>query len=49
MKRLIIAAVAACTLPLAACTKDYDNSTVDKFDLSRYLGVWYEVARYNHS
>lgn len=49
MKRLIIAAVAACTLPLAACTKDYDNSTVDEFDLSRYLGVWYEVARYNHS
>ncbi len=49
MKRLIIMAVAACTLSLAACTKDYDNSTVDEFDLSRYLGVWYEVARYNHS
>ena len=34
---------------MAACSKDFDNSTVDEFDLSRYLGVWYEVARYNHS
>ena len=49
MKRLIIAAFLAAVLPLASCTKDFDNSTVDEFDLSRYLGEWYEVARYNHS
>ena len=49
MKHLIFAAFAAALLPLAACSKDFDNSTVDEFDLSRYLGVWYEVARYNHS
>ena len=49
MKRLIIAAFLAAVLPLASCNKDFDNSTVDEFDLSRYLGEWYEVARYNHS
>lgn len=49
MKRLIIAALVAGALPMSACTKDYDNSTVDEFDLSRYLGEWYEIARYDHS
>ena len=49
MKNLIFMALTACFVPLTACTKDYDNSTVDQFDLSRYLGEWYEVARYNHS
>ena len=49
MKRLIFAAVIAGVLPLAACSKDFDNSTVNSFDLSRYLGEWYEIARYDHS
>ena len=49
MKQLIFAALAACVLPMTACSKDFDNSTVDTFDLSRYLGQWYEIARYNHS
>ena len=49
MKNLVLMALTACFLPLSACSKDYDNSTVDQFDLSRYLGEWYEVARYNHS
>ena len=49
MKQLIFAALAACVLPMTACSKDFDNSTVDTFDLSRYLGEWYEIARYNHS
>ena len=49
MKRLIIAACAAALIPMSACTKDFDNSTVDEFDLTRYLGVWYEIARYDHS
>ena len=49
MKRLIFAALVACILPMTACDKDFDNSTVTEFDLSRYLGEWYEVARYNHS
>jgi len=49
MKQFIFAAVIAGLFPLTACTKDFDNSTVKEFDLSRYLGEWYEVARYNHS
>lgn len=49
MKRMILAAIIAGALPLSACSKDYDNSTVSEFDLSRYLGEWYEIARYDHS
>lgn len=46
---MIFATVVTALFPLTSCTKDFDNSTVDEFDLSRYLGEWYEVARYNHS
>jgi lipocalin len=28
--------------------KSINIETVDKFDLSRYLGVWHEIARYDH-
>ena len=49
MKSLFMAALLAGYVPLVACTKDYDNSTVKEFDLSRYLGEWYEIARYDHS
>jgi lipocalin len=49
MKHLIIATSLAAMAPVMACSKDYDNSTVKEFDLSRYLGEWYEIARYDHS
>lgn len=49
MKSLIMAALLAGYVPLVACTKDYDNSIVKEFDLERYLGEWYEIARYDHS
>ena len=49
MKKIVLAASLLCILPFAACTKDFDNSTVDEFDLSRYLGEWYEIARFDHS
>lgn len=50
MKTLLIATLLAGVLPLMACTKDnVDNSTVSQFDLSRYLGVWYEIAKFDHS
>ena len=49
MKQLILAAFVAGVLPMMACTKDFDNSTVSSFDLSRYLGTWYEIARFDHS
>lgn len=25
-----------------------DNSTVTEFDISRFMGRWYEIARYEH-
>ena len=28
--------------------KSLDNSTVASFDLSRFMGRWYEIARYEH-
>lgn len=30
-------------------TKMPDNSPVDSLDLNRFLGTWYEIARYPHS
>ena len=41
MKHLILATSLALAFPMMACTKDFDNSTVKEFDLSRYLGEWY--------
>lgn len=49
MNKLFFAALIAGVLPVMACTKDFDNSTVDEFDLNRYLGTWYEIAKYDHS
>lgn len=49
MKSLFIATLVAAVIPLTACSKDFDNSTVKEFDFSRYLGLWYEIARYDHS
>lgn len=49
MKHLIMAALVAAAMPFISCTKDFDTSTVEDFDLSRYLGEWYEIARYDHS
>ena len=49
MKKLTLAVTALCAFSMVACTKNCDTSTVDEFDLSRYLGEWYEIARYDHS
>lgn len=49
MKRLIQIALAAMLLPvLSSAQEPYDNSTISRFDLSRYLGTWYELARFDH-
>ncbi len=38
---------------LCSCSQNrgegFDNSTVDSFDPDRYLGTWYEIARFPHS
>ena len=38
-------------LLLAGCTSapKVDNSVVKTFDLKRYLGEWYEIARFDHT
>ena len=30
-------------------TTAYNNSPVSQFDLTKYLGTWYEIARFDHS
>ena len=51
MKSLIPLAMAAILFPglLKAQNAAYDNSTIRNLDLSRYLGTWYEIARFDHS
>lgn len=51
MKHLISLAMAAMLLPClsSAQQNEHDNSTIADFDLLKYLGTWYEIARYDHS
>ena len=50
MKRLIQFALVACMFPvLASAQEPLDNSTIKSLDLNRYLGTWYEIARFDHS
>lgn len=42
----------ASLLCISACNcngQKVDNSTVKSLDLNRYLGEWYEIARFDHS
>jgi len=32
----------------SSTSKSVDNSALETFDLERYLGRWYEIARYDH-
>ena len=49
MKSLIPLALAAVFFPGLLCAQNgrHDNSTIPEFDLSRYLGKWYEIARFD--
>ena len=47
MKRIIFFLTAIC-LALSCKAADIDNTPVKSFDLQRFLGSWYEVARYDH-
>ncbi len=47
MKKMFSLSVLLCLL--AGCSKlTVDNSVVTDFDLNRYLGDWYEIARFDH-
>ena len=51
MKSLIPLALAAIMFPglLVAQDKSFDNSPISDLQLSRFLGLWYEIARFDHS
>ncbi|MDE6368164.1 MAG: lipocalin family protein [Muribaculaceae bacterium] len=47
MKKIITLSVLLCLL--TGCSKPtVDNSVVTNFDLNRFLGSWYEIARFDH-
>lgn len=47
MKKMITLSVLLCLL--VGCSKPtVDNSVVTDFDLNRFLGNWYEIARFDH-
>ncbi|MDA3899392.1 MAG: lipocalin family protein [Spirochaetes bacterium] len=49
--RIIMAAICIILLPsaLSLCSKaTIDRSTVDNFDQKKFMGVWYEIARFPH-
>lgn len=45
---LVIASL-LCLAPCSCKGQKIDNSTVKSLDLERYLGSWYEIARFDHS
>ncbi|MFC2089878.1 lipocalin family protein [Bacteroidota bacterium] len=49
--RIIGIAAFLILFPLSSKTQELmiDNSVVPELDLHRYLGTWYEIARYDHS
>lgn len=44
---LLLLLMASCSNPIAM--NQIDTTTVDSLDLDRYLGTWYEIARFPHS
>ena len=50
--KTVMSVMIASLLSLASFTcneQKVDNSTVKSLDLNRYLGTWYEIARFDHS
>ena len=51
MKRKTMVFICATMVSLAGCVSvpKVDNAPVSALDLNRYLGEWYEIARFDHS
>lgn len=49
MKRLISYVLALFPALSCAQSAQFDNTPIHSFDLTRYLGKWYEIARFDHS
>lgn len=43
---ILVISCSSCSAKLSK--KNFDNSTVKELDLTRYLGTWYEIARFDH-
>lgn len=48
MKKIFLMAILASVFSGCDSAPKVDNSTVQNLDLNRYLGYWYEIARYDH-
>ncbi len=48
-KRMIFVAIVGAILAGCVSGPNVDNSPVALLDLNRYLGEWYEIARFDHS
>ncbi len=49
MKKCFLLACVVGLLSACEASTKVDNSTVKSVDLSRYVGSWYEIARFDHS
>ena len=50
MKKILMMLVMAAVALLMGCSQlTVDNSVVEELDLNRYLGTWYEIARFDHT
>jgi len=51
MKKMMLALWLVAMVVAAGCasTLKVDNTPVAALDLNRYLGEWYEIARFDHS
>ena len=49
MKKFFLMACLASLFASCDSAPKVDNSTVSSVDLNRYLGSWYEIARFDHS
>lgn len=48
MKRILIAAMFGLLFVRCSTAQSVDNAPVAALDLQRYLGDWYEIARFDH-
>ena len=49
MKSLVMFSIICALLPACAKAQQVDNTPVGNLDLEKYLGQWYEIARFDHS
>lgn len=48
MKRINFIAILVSIFTTSCTLQKVNNETIESFDLNRYLGKWYEIARFDH-